>query len=84
MLAAYQQLLDQAGGYGAIVTKVAALDYLLSGGGLPSGLSGEKSMAVIALIMPLGCVLAASIEPAALDNQPLLQGEQIVVIDAAD
>ncbi len=83
VLAAYQQLLDQAGGYGAIVTKVAALDtfypaedyhqdYLAKN---PLGYCPDHAT---------GVRFSNSIEPAAPDNQPLLQGKQILVIDAAD
>lgn len=83
VLAAYQQLLDQAGGYGAIVTKVAALeqfypaedyhqDYLAKN---PQGYCPDHSTGVRFSTM------TATAQP---DNQPLLQGKHIVVIDAAD
>ncbi len=83
VLSAYQKLLDQAGGYGPIVTKVAALeqfypaedyhqDYLAKN---PQGYCPDHST---------GVRFSAMTAPVELDNQPLLQGKHIVVIDAAD
>jgi peptide methionine sulfoxide reductase msrA/msrB len=83
VLAEYQQLLAQAGGYGAIVTQVKALetfypaedyhqDYLAKN---PQGYCPDHSTGVRFQSLPV------AEQP---NNGDLMQGKQILVIDAAD